>query len=162
MVTTTNRVYETSFSFPTDREIVMQRVFDAPRDLVFEAWTSCEHLPHWLGPSAWNMTHCEIDLRPEGAWRYEWTGPEGEELGLSGVYREIDQPELLVSTEVMDGIPGEALNSMRLTEEAGRTSMTVTTVYPAKEARDGVVESGMQDGVIESFERLDEYLGGLQ
>ena len=161
-MTVTNRAHETTFAYPTDREIVMTRVFDAPRELVFEALTSCEHLPHWLGPRVWTMSHCQIDLRPEGAWRYEWTGPEGEAFGLSGVYREIEPPDRLESTEVMDDFPDELLNTIVLSEEDGHTTMTTTILYPSKDSRDGVMKSGMQDGVIESYDRLDDYLHTLQ
>ncbi len=85
---------------PTDREIVITRAFDAPRRLVFEAYTDPKHLPHWmLGPPGWTMTVCEIDLRPGGAWHFAWSHSNGTQMEMRGVYREVKPPERLVSTE---------------------------------------------------------------
>jgi uncharacterized protein YndB with AHSA1/START domain len=96
---TATKVGVTTFTTPSDREVVMARVFDAPRRLVFDAWTSPEHLPHWmLGPSGWTMPVCEIDLRPGGAYRYVWRRSDGTEMGMGGVYKEIAPPERLIAT----------------------------------------------------------------
>ncbi len=149
-----------ALTFPSDREIVMTRVFDAPRQLVFEAWTKPEHLVHWFGARGWSLTICEIELRPGGTYRFVWRGPEGEEMGMGGVYREILPPERLVSTESFVGcVPGkESVNTMILEERNGKTTMTTTIVYPSAEVRDAVIQSGMERGVGESMDRLAEHL----
>jgi uncharacterized protein YndB with AHSA1/START domain len=160
-MTAANKIGETTFTTPSDREIVMTRVFDAPRALVFDACTHPEHLPHWFGPRGWTLPVCEIDLRPGGAWRFVLRGRDGTEMGMRGVYQEIAPPERLVSTESFDDYPGETLNTLILSEEDGKTTYTVTVLYPSKEVRDAVLESGMQEGASESFDRLAEYLRAL-
>jgi uncharacterized protein YndB with AHSA1/START domain len=157
-MTAANKIGETTFTTPSDREIVMTRVFDAPRALVFDAYTNPEHLPHWFGPRGWTLPVCEIDLRPGGAWRFVLRGPDGAEMGMRGVYQQIAPPERLVSTESFDDYPGETLNTLILSEEDSKTTYTVTVLYPSKEVRDAVLESGMQEGAAESFDRLAEYL----
>jgi uncharacterized protein YndB with AHSA1/START domain len=152
---------ETTFTTPSDREIVISRVFDAPRALVFEAMTSPEHVPHWYGPRGWSLPVCEIDLRPGGSWRYVMRGPDGAEMGLRGVYREITPPERLVTTESFDDFPGESLNTLVLSEENGMTTVTATVLYESKEIRDAVRESGMQEGAAETYDRLGEHLRTL-
>src|SRR6516164_2877868 len=138
----------TTFTTPSDREIVMTRVFDAPRRLVWEAWTSPEHLPHWmLGPSGWTMPVCEIDLRPGGTWHFVWRHDNGNEMGMSGVYLEIVPPERLVSTDSWGGDWPETLNTLVLTEEDGKTTVTQRILYPTKEARDAALRTGMKDGM---------------
>jgi len=144
---------------PTDREIVMTRVFDAPRRLVFEAWTNPEHLPHWmLGPEGWTMPVCEIDLRPGGAWHFVWRRADGTEMAMSGMYKEVTPPERLVSTESWGGNWAETLNTLTLSEANGKTTMTNTVLYPSKEARDAALKTGMKEGASQGFDRLDEYL----
>jgi uncharacterized protein YndB with AHSA1/START domain len=144
---------------PTEREIVMTRVFDAPRRLVFEAWTNPEHLPHWmLGPEGWTMPVCEIDLRPGGAWHFVWRRADGTEMAMSGVYKEVTPPERLVSTESWGGNWAETLNTLTLSEANGRTTITNTILYPSKEARDAALKTGMKEGASQGFNRLDEYL----
>lgn len=148
---------------PSDREIAMTRVFDAPRRLVFQAWTSPEHLPQWLlGPEGWTMPVCEIDLRPGGAWRFVWRRSDGTEMEMHGVYREVVPPERLVSTESWGGDWPETLNTLVLAEEDGRTTITNTILYPSKEARDAALKTGMKDGVAASFDRLAELLASIQ
>ena len=140
---------------PTDCEIVMTRVFDAPRRLVFEAWTSPEHLPHWmLGPEGWTMPVCEVDLRPGGAWHFTWRRSDGTEMGMHGVYREVAPPDRLVSTESWGGDWPETLNTLVLTEKDGKTTATLTILYPSKDARDAATKTGMTQGVSLSFDRL--------
>jgi len=144
---------------PTDREIVMTRVFDAPRRLVFEAWTNPEHLPHWmLGPEGWTMPVCEIDLRPGGAWHFVWRRADGTEMAMSGVYKEVMPPERLVTTEAWGGNWAETINTLTLSEENGKTTSTNTILYPSKEARDAAHKTGMMEGASQGFNRLDEYL----
>ena len=146
---------------PSEREIVMTRVFDAPRTLVFDAWTKPELLKRWLGVrNGWSFAVCEVDLRVGGAYRFVWRGPDGAEMGMGGVYQEIVTPERLVSTEKFDDpwYPGEALDTIVLVEEDGRTTATTTVLYESREIRDAVLESGMARGVAESYDVLDELL----
>jgi uncharacterized protein YndB with AHSA1/START domain len=148
---------------PTDREIVVTRVFDAPRRLVFEAWTNPRHLPRWmLGPEGWTMPVCEIDLRPGGAWHFVWRRSDGTEMEMRGEYREVTPPERVVSTESWGGDWPETLNTLILSEEGGKTTSTVTILYPSKEARDAALKTGMKEGMSQSFDRLNEYLASLR
>jgi uncharacterized protein YndB with AHSA1/START domain len=147
---------------PSDREIAMSRVFDAPRRLVFEAFTKPELVKQWLlGPEGWSMPVCEIDLRVGGRYRYVWRRDrDGTEMGMGGVFREIAAPERIVSTEQFDDAwyPGEAVNTVVLVERGGKTTVTQTLLYESKEARDGVLKSGMEQGVATSYDRLDDLL----
>ncbi len=159
---TANSVGATTFTTPSDRELVMTCVVDAPRRLVFEAWTKPEHLPHWmLGPEGWTMPVCEIDLRPGGAWRFVWRRSDGTEMEMRGVYREVTPPERLVSTESWGGDWPETVNTLVLSEEDGKTTITQTVLYPSKEARDAALKTGMKDGVSVSFDRLAAYLSSI-
>jgi uncharacterized protein YndB with AHSA1/START domain len=149
---------------PTDREIVMTRVFDAPRNLVFDAHTKPELLKRWLhGPDGWLLTVCEIDLKVGGKYRYVWHHADGREMGMGGVYREIVSPERLVSTELFDEdwTGGEVLGTLTLMEHSGRTTLTQTLLYPSKEIRDNVLKSGMERGVAASYDRLDGMLASI-
>jgi len=137
----------------------MTRVFDAPRRLVFQAWTNSEHVPHWmLGPKGWTMPVCEIDPRPGGAWHFVWRHSDSTEMEMRGVYREITPPERLVSTESWGGKWPETLNTLILSEKDGKTTIAQTVLYPSKEARDEALKTGMKEGVNQSFDRLAEYL----
>jgi uncharacterized protein YndB with AHSA1/START domain len=152
----------TTLTTPSDREIVITRVVDAPRRLVFEAYTRAEHLPHWmLGPQGWTMPVCEIDLRPGGAWHFVWRRADGTEIEMRGVYHEIVQGERLVSSESWGGDWPETLNTLLLSEEDGKTTITQRVLYPSKEARDAALQTGMQEGAFQSFDRLDEYLRAM-
>lgn len=150
---------------PSDREIVMTRAFDAPPDLVFEAWTNPEHVRHWWGGGGDAILVCEAEVRPGGTWRYVTTGPEGAEVPFSGEYREVSPPDRLVYTEMYDIAPfntGEpAVNTVKFTEDGGRTLMTCVTIYPDKAIRDFVLQSGMESGAIVSMDRLAERLATL-
>ena len=147
---------------PTEREIVIARVFDAPRTLVFDAWTSTEHVPHWLlGPEGWTMPVCEIDLRPGGAWHFVWRRSDGTEMEMRGVYQEVRPPERYVSTESWGGDWPETINRPVLTEKDGRTTVTLAVLYPSQEARDAALETGMKDGASVSFDRLAEHLESI-
>ncbi len=147
---------------PTEREIVMTRVFDARRQLVFDAWTKPELVKRWLlGPDGWTMPVCEIDLRVGGKYRWVWRrDKDGTEMGIGGVYREVAAPERLVATERFDEAwyPGEAVNTVALVELGGRTTMTQTTLYESRDARDKALQSGMADGVGASYDRLEALL----
>ncbi|MDB5309465.1 MAG: hypothetical protein JWO38_3667 [Gemmataceae bacterium] len=148
-------------TLPSDREIVLTRIFEAPRGLVFEAMTRPEHLARWWGPRGSKLTVCEIDLRPGGAWRYVLRGPDGIDYPFKGVYREIVRPERIVTTECFDnpsiGSP-EWLATMVLEEHDGRTKMMTTCLHPSVEARDGHLKSGMEGGAGETLDRLEELL----
>lgn len=152
---------------PTDREIVMTRVFDAPRHLVFEAMTKPEYVQRWLlGPPGWSMTVCDIDLKVGGAYRYVWRNVDGSEMAMRGVYREIVPPERIVHTERFEfgceAQAGEALAMAVLTEQEGKTTLTSTVLAPSKEARDAVIASGMEHGVAASYNRLADVLASMR
>jgi uncharacterized protein YndB with AHSA1/START domain len=149
---------------PSDREIQMSRVFDAPRQLVFDAYTKPELLRRWFhGPPGWKLVVCEFDLRVGGAYRYVWQGPEGAEMGMGGVLREVVPPERLVSMEKFDQswYPGEAIGTVTFTEQGGKTTLTMTMRYDSKEARDIALKSGMEQGVAANLDRLAELLPAL-
>jgi uncharacterized protein YndB with AHSA1/START domain len=147
---------------PNDREIVITRVFDAPRDLVFEAFTDPELIKRWLlGPDGWSMPVCEVDLRVGGMLRYLWRNDaEGHEFGMTGVYREIVRPERIVHVEKYDEAwyPGEALVTETFVEREGATTFTMTVTYESRAARDTALESGMERGIAASYDRLAEVL----
>ena len=146
---------------PTEREIAMTRVFDAPRNLVFEAYTKPELVKRWLGVHAgWSLAVCEIDLRVGGAYRYVWRGPEGAEMGMGGFYREVVAPERIVATEKFDQswYPGEAVSTLALAEQGGSTTLNLTVRYESREARDAVLKSPMESGVAAGFDKLAELL----
>ena len=148
-----------------DREIIMTREFDAPRHLVFDTLTKPELVKRWLlGPEGWTMPVCEIDLKVGGTYRYIWRhAAKGAEMSLHGVYREITPPECLVHTEQFDQpwYPGEALVTTTLVERNGRTTLTATILYDSCETRNSVLKSGMERGVIASYDRMDGILAEL-
>jgi uncharacterized protein YndB with AHSA1/START domain len=147
-----------------DREIVMTRVFDAPRNLVWEAFTKPELLKRWFfGPPGWGLADCEIDLKVGGAYRFVWHGPDGTEMGMSGVHREIVPPERLVVTEKYDEAwyPGEAVATTVLVEHAGKTTLTLSVLYQSPEAREAVLKTPMEAGVAMGYDRLAELLATL-
>lgn len=145
-----------------DREIVITRAFDAPRKLIFDAHTKPELVKQWLlGPDGWSMPVCEIDLKVGGKYRYVWRrDKDGTEMGMGGVYREIVAPERLVATEKFDQswYPGEAVGTFVLVEQGGKTTLTQTMLYESREARDSVLKSGMEKGVVASYDRLAKLL----
>ncbi|HEY7682077.1 MAG TPA: SRPBCC family protein [Gemmatimonadales bacterium] len=152
----------TTYSTPTDREVVITRVVDASRRVVFDAWTNPRHVSQWLlGPEGWTMPVCEIDLLPGGSWRYVWRKSDGSELAMGGSYREVVPPERLVSTEKWGPEWPETVNSLVLAESGGQTTITLTITYPTKEARDAALKTGMKEGSDQSFARLDEMLRAL-
>lgn len=144
-----------------DHEIVMTRDFDAPRNLLFDAWTKPELLKRWLGVrGGWTFAVCEVDLKVGGTYRFVWRGPDGTEMGMGGVYREIVPPERIVSTELFDDpwYPGESVNTLDFIEHGGRTTLVSTMRYESREARDGVLASPMESGVAESYDKLADLL----
>ena len=149
---------------PSDREIVLTRLFDAPRRLVFEAMTKPEHVKRWWGilDERYSVPVVEIDLRPGGKWRFVGKGPQGE-YGFHGVYREIVAPERVVFTEIYDPFPdAESVVTSVLTEENGKTRLTATCVYPSLEVRDMVLKSGMTRGAGISYDKLEELVQQLK
>jgi uncharacterized protein YndB with AHSA1/START domain len=150
---------------PSEREIAMTRVFNAPRRLLFDAWTKPELLKRWLGArGGWSMVVCEVDLRVGGKYRFVWRkGADGTEMGMGGVYREVVPPARLVATEVFDDpwYPGEALDTTVLVEHGGKTTVTTTVLYASREVRDAVLKSPMDRGVAESYDKLDELLPSI-
>jgi len=156
--------YPESFrvSTPTDREVLVERDFHAPRELVFEAFTKPELVRRWLlGPDGWTMPVCEIDLRPGGAYRYVWRKEAtGMEMGMGGVFREVVRPVKLVATEKFDDAwyPGEAVDTTTFEEQAGITKVTLTVLYESKEARDTASRSGMERGMAAGYDRLETIL----
>ena len=150
---------------PSDLEIVMKRDFDAPRSLVWETMSKPELIKQWLfGPPGWSMDVCEDDLRVGGAFRWAWSGPDGAEMAMHGIYQELTPPERIVRTEIFDfgcdAQGGEQLSTLLLAENNGRTNLTLTVLYPSKEARDGALASGMEHGVKAGYDRLEELLMG--
>jgi uncharacterized protein YndB with AHSA1/START domain len=152
----------TSYTTPTDNELVVTRVVDAPRRLVFDAWTNPKHIPQWLlGPEGWTMPVCEIDLRAGGKWRYVWRKSDGAEMAMAGAVREVAPPERLVTTESWGPDWPETVNTVVFTEEDGKTTITLTVRYPSKEARDAAMKTGMKEGMDMSFIRLDKVVRSL-
>jgi uncharacterized protein YndB with AHSA1/START domain len=147
-----------------ERELVMTRAFDAPRHLVFDAFTKPELVKRWLlGPEGWSMPVCEIDLRVGGSYRYVWRHASGNQMGMGGVYREILKPERIVSTEKFDEAwyPGEAVGTIVLVERDGKTLLTQTVLYETPEALQSVLKSPMEQGVALGYNRLDDLLATL-
>jgi uncharacterized protein YndB with AHSA1/START domain len=144
---------------PSDREIVLTRVFDAPRRLVFAAYTDPKHIPHWWGPKRFTTTVDRMDVRPGGAWRFVQRDGDGNEFGFHGEYREIVPPARLVDTFEFEGMPGHvAVQTAIFKERNGKTELTVTLLFDTVEDRDGMLKSGMEKGSAETMNRLDEYL----
>jgi uncharacterized protein YndB with AHSA1/START domain len=152
-------------STPTDREIEIKRDFNAPRQLVFDAFTKPELVRRWLlGPDGWTMPVCEIDLKIGGAYRYVWRKEStGTEMGMGGVFREVVRPERLVATERFDDAwyPGEAVDTTVFDERGGITKVTLTVRYESTEARDTATRSGMEHGMIAGYNRLEQLLASF-
>ena len=159
---------------PTNREIVMTRDFDAPRRLVWEAMTQPELMKRWMfTPPHWSWAKCDMDVRVGGKFRWVWNAPDGRvAMTISGEHREVTPPAKIVHTELMEMGPGagpcgpegadadpwELLATIELTEQAGRTRLVMTLLFPSKEARDGAAASGMEHGVAAGYDKLDDML----
>jgi uncharacterized protein YndB with AHSA1/START domain len=150
----------TTVTMPSDKEIVITRTFNAPRRLVFEAWTKPEHVRHWYGLKFLTMTVCEIDLRPGGKWRYVLCSPDGGEHGFSGEYQEVTTHERLVYSEGYEGLPPghDYLVTTTFDEQNGKTTLISRMFYKSKENRDRHVASGMEPGMRETLDRLENFL----
>jgi len=144
---------------PGKTSFTTRRIVDAPRALVFDAFTKCEHLKNWMGPRSLTMVSCESDLRAGGRYRFVFRAPDGSEVGFSGEFKEVARPERVVRTFVFEPIPdAAALETLELTEADGKTTITTTTLHKTVENRDGHVNSGMEAGMTEGYARLDELL----
>ena len=145
-------------TLPSDREILMTRTFNAPRDLVFEAMTKAEHVRRWWGPCHLTADVCEIDFRVGGKWRYVLHAPDGKKVEFTGIYREILAPERIVATECYVepsvGNP-EWLSTVTLEDLGEKTKLTNRVLHPSKEQRDGHVNAGMESGAAETYDRLN-------
>jgi uncharacterized protein YndB with AHSA1/START domain len=150
---------------PSDREIRMTRLFDAPPRLVFEAMSKPEHIKEWWGRlgEGYSVPVCEVDLRPGGKWRFSNRTPKGELATFYGVYREVAPPDRVVFTEIFEPFPdAESVVTAILTEENGQTRLTATVIYPSVEIRDMVLQTGMARGAAISYDRLEDVAAGLQ
>ena len=144
---------------PSDREIRLTRLFDAPRPLVFEAMTRPEHIRRWWGRlgDGYSVPVCEVDLRAGGAWRFVNRTPDGDLVAFYGVYREVAPPGRLVFTEIFEQYPdSESVVTAEFTEEAGKTRLAATVLYPSVDVRDAVLDTGMAGGAAISYDRLEE------
>jgi uncharacterized protein YndB with AHSA1/START domain len=161
------RFFPDSFkvSTPTEREILVERDFDAPRDLVFDAFTKPELVRRWLlGPDGWTMPVCEIDLRVGGKYRYVWRKESnGTDMGMGGEFREVVRPEKLVATERFDQswYAGEAIDTTVFVAQGEITKVRLTVLYESQEARDTASRSGMDQGMSAGYDRLERVLGTL-
>ena len=150
------------FTKPSDREVVMTKVFAAPRELVWKAYTDPKLIPRWWGPRYLTTTIDKMEAKPGGAWRFVSRGPDGSEFGFHGVFREVVKPERLSWTFEFEGAPGHvSVDTVRFEEFEGGTKVTVTSVFQNKADRDRMVASGMEGGMTESAERLAELLEGI-
>jgi uncharacterized protein YndB with AHSA1/START domain len=157
-------MYKLEVTTPSDHEVGMTRTFAAPRRLVFDCWTKPELIQRWLfGPDGWSFALCEVDFRVGGVYRFVWRKTDGTEMGMGGTYREIVRPERIVNTELFDEdwTGGETVVTTTFAEEAGRTTVTQTTLFASRAARDGALATGMTDGVEVSFTRLDAVLASV-
>jgi len=149
-------------ALPTDEQILITREFDAPRHLVYEAWTTPELVKRWWHANRGEVTVAEIDLRVGGRWRYLSVTPDGSEVGFHGEYRDLVPNERIVSTEVYEGVPqGDGpeqgtLNTATFTEKDGRTTLTILVEAPSKEIRDAIIDSGMEAGMQDALDLLEQ------
>jgi len=155
-----------TITLPTDEQILITREFDAPKHLVYRAWTTPELVRRWWHANRGEMTVCDIDLRVGGTWRYAMIAEGGFEVGFHGEYREIVPNERLVSTEVYEGIPDAekhaAVDTLTLEEVDGRTILTVLVEHPTKEGRDAHINSGMEPGLQDALDLLEQVAVSLR
>jgi uncharacterized protein YndB with AHSA1/START domain len=154
-------------TLPTDEQILITREFDAPKHLVYRAWTTSELVKRWWNAKRGDVTVAEIDLQVGGRWRYVMVTDDGFEVGFHGEYREIVPNERIVSTEVYEGIPAETagdgtLNTATFSEAGGRTTLTILVQCPNKEVRDAIIDSGMEAGMQDAMDLLEQVAGSLR
>ncbi len=162
----TNNTSTLTLTLPSDREIVLTREFDAPRHLVFEAFSKPAHMAHWWGKKGSTLPVCEMDFRRGGAWRFVERATDGNDYGFRGEYRAIERPERIVWTFESEVLPGHISVETMVFEDliqgqSRRTRITNTSVFDSVEDRDGMIQSGMEQGASESMDRLAEYLRTL-
>jgi uncharacterized protein YndB with AHSA1/START domain len=157
--------HEMSTQESSEREFVMERILDAPRELVFQAWSDPKHLEQWWGPKGWTLPVCKMDFRPGGVWHYCMRGPEGEEGWGKAVYREIVEPERIVYVDSFADAEGNALEGMpetvitvTFTEQAGKTKLTSRAQFASAADLETTLGMGMAEGLSETWDRLEEYL----
>lgn len=156
---------EMSTQESSEREFVMERVFDAPRELVFKAWSDPQHLAQWWGPKGWTLPVCNMDFRPGGVWHYCMRGPEGEEGWGKAVYREIVEPERIVYVDsfadaegnALEGMP-ETLITVTFSEQEGKTKLTSCAQFASVADLEATLAMGMVEGLTETWDRLEEYV----
>ncbi len=159
---TANGNRQATLTTPSDTEILVTREFDAPAPIVFDTWTKPEHVKNWYGLRSLKTTVCDVDLRVGGAWRWVQETDDGTEVGFSGVYEEIDRPGRLVFTQGYEQMPGaEIVVTLTFDEHEGKTTLTSHMQCPSQELRDGMLQSGMEWGMNETYERLDELVATL-
>ena len=153
---------ESTITLPSDRELVLKRAFNAPARALFEVWTKPEHVRKWYGVRSTTVTVCDIDLRVGGAWRWVVTKPQGIEIAFSGVFLEIDPPRRLQRTERFEAMPGPgAIVTLSFDEKDGQTILTSHMLFESKQERDICLKSGMELGVRECYQKIDELLATL-
>lgn len=146
-----------------DREVTMTRTFDAPRELVFQAYTDPDLIPRWWGPRDMKTTVEKMDVRPGGEYRFVHHAPDGSEYAFRGEYREVSPPERLVNTFEFEGMPGHIIiDAATFEEHEGKTTLTVRSTFDSIEDRDGMLATGMEEGGRETWDRLAELLAELQ
>ena len=147
---------------PTEREIRIEREFNAPRDRVFAVYTDPKLIPEWWGPRGTTTIVDQMDVRPGGSWRFVMRNPDGSETGFRGTYREVTPPERIVQTFEWEGMPGHvSVETATLQDLGDRTRVTTVSIFHTTEERDGMLQSGMEGGLNETYARLDELLARL-
>jgi uncharacterized protein YndB with AHSA1/START domain len=156
-------------TLPADDQILITREFDAPRNLVYKAWTTPELVKRWWGAKRGEVTVAEIDLRVGGKWRYVGVTPDGTEVGFHGEYREIVPNERIVSTEVYEGVPQPeegpelgTVNTATFAETDRRTRLAILVEAPSKDVRDAIIESGMEAGMQDALDLLEEVAASIR
>jgi uncharacterized protein YndB with AHSA1/START domain len=158
-MTNDQQVYPHTLTTPSDREIRVEREFDAPRDRVFAVYTDPELIPEWWGPRDTTTVVDQMDVRAGGSWRFLARMSDGSETGFRGTYREVTPPERIVQTFEWEGLPGHVSVETATFEDLGdRTKVTTVSVFETPEDRDGMIQSGMERGMAETYARLDELL----
>jgi uncharacterized protein YndB with AHSA1/START domain len=154
-------------TLPADDQILIEREFDAPRHLVYRAWTTPELVKRWWSANRGEVTVAEIDLRVGGRWRFAMVTPDGQEVAFHGEYREIVPNERLVSTEIYEGAPVDVpnegtLNTLTLTEAEGRTRLSILVQAPDRTVRDAIIDSGMEAGLQDALDLLEQVARSLR
>ena len=159
---------KTQVTLPSDHEILITRAFEAPRETIWQMWTTAEHLRHWWGPEGWTLPICEVDFRPGGGWFYCMQGPDGMKSCGKATYLEIDAPERMVYEDAFADANGNVIADMpvahvtvEFVEADGKTAVSSIVRYPTKADRDKVIEMGMEAGIDQTLTRLEAYLAQI-